>query len=127
MTFNATEENAGADDPHGYAAAQRIQDIKDSLGDLEPEEAAQIALDTLRGMGRIVKSWCRDDISGILDQDPESTDLTPEQREAVLNYAEESGEYQNLEDATDSDWDAISQAIDGGLMSIRVDTRPSSR
>lgn len=95
------------------------QDIKQALQELEPEEAAQIALDTLRGMGRIVKAWCRDDISGILDQDPESTDLTPEQREAVLDYAEDSTEYQNLEDATDSDWDAISQAIDGGLMSVK--------
>lgn len=95
------------------------QEIANALRDLEPEEGAQIALNYLREHNYVLKVWSRDDISGILDQDPESTDLTPEQREAVLDYAEESAEYQNLEDATEQDWDAISQAIDGGLMSIR--------
>ena len=95
------------------------QDIANALRDLEPEEGARIALDYLRGQNYVLKVWSRDDISSILDQDPESSDLTPDQREAVLDYAEESSEFQNLEDATEQDWDAISQAIDGGLMSVK--------
>lgn len=119
MGYNAEEENAGADDPYGYAAEDAREEIKQALRDLEPEEGAQIALNYLREHNYVLKVWSRDDISSILDQDPEASDLTPEQREAVLNYAEDSTEFQNLEDATDADWDAISQAIDGGLMSVR--------
>lgn len=94
-------------------------DIKQALQELEPEEASQIALSYLRGAGYVVKVWCRDDILGVAEQDPEFDTLSEDEKALVLDYAEGSAEFQNLEDSTDADWDAVSQAIDSGIMYVR--------
>ncbi|UDL15826.1 hypothetical protein QEH42_gp132 [Microbacterium phage Pumpernickel] len=95
------------------------QEIANALRDLEPEEASQIALNYLRSQNYVLKVWERDDIASILDQDPEHVNLTPEERERVLDLASEDSAFRNLEDATDSDWDAISQAVDFALRAVK--------
>lgn len=96
------------------------QDIKNALGELEPEEGARIALDYLRGIGRVVKVWEREDIRSIAEQDPEFENLTPEEQEQVLDIAVDDTLFDNLEDATQQDWDAISQAYDAAYAAVRA-------
>lgn len=95
------------------------QDIKQALQEMEPEEASQIALSYLRGAGYVVKAWCRDDILSQAEQDPEFDALTEEEQSRVIDYAEADGYFQNLEDCTDADWNAVSMAIDSGMMLVK--------
>lgn len=96
-------------------------DIRQALQELEPEEGEQIAKDYLRSIGRVVKVWSRDDIYGIAEQDPEFDALTEDEQSRVLDYAVEDTTFQNLEDATDQDWDAISQAVDAGMVRVQAE------
>ena len=96
------------------------EDIRDALGELEPEEGARIALDYLRGIGRVVKVWERDDIRTIADQDPEFENLTPDEQDQVLDIAVNDTLFDNLEDATEQDWEAISQAYDAAYAAVRA-------
>lgn len=94
------------------------QDIKNALNEIEPEEAAQIALSFLRDHDYVVKAWVRDDVASIFDQDPESDNYTPEERERIIDLAFEDRAVQSLEDSTDQDWDAISQAVDDAMATV---------
>lgn len=95
------------------------QDIANALRDLEPEEAAQIALNYLREQDYVLKVWSRDDISSSIDQDPTNADLTPEQRSEVIDIAVNDTGFRNLEDATEQDWDVVYQAISDALVQVR--------
>ena len=95
------------------------EDIKQALQELEPEEAAQIALDYLRDHGYVVKAWCRDDVLSTAEQDPEFDALTEDEKTRVIDLAVENGYFQELEYCTDQDWDAVSMAIDSALVEVK--------
>lgn len=102
--------------------AQRVQSaqqIRDALKSLPEGEAAQVALDTLRGHGYVVKAWSRDDLEATLDQWDE--ELTPDQRERVLDAAQDSGYFRNLADCTDPDWDTVGFALSDALSEVRAE------
>lgn len=94
------------------------QDIKQALQELEPEEAAQIALSTLRNSGYVVKAWCRDDVLSVAEQDPEFDGYSETEQTKIIDHAVDSSYFQNLEDCTDQDWDAVSMAIDDAMMVV---------
>lgn len=95
------------------------QEIKDALRELEPEEAAQIAFSTLRNSGYVVKAWCRGDVLGTAEQDPEFEDFSEDEQTKIIDHAVDSSYFQNLEDCTDQDWDRISMAVDEAMVSVR--------
>ena len=95
------------------------QKIKNALHELEPEEAARIAQEILRDAGYVIKVWSRDDISSTLDQEYDSLDLTEEDRERVIDLAVDDSTFQNLEDATEYDWNLINLAIECALAEVR--------
>ena len=95
------------------------QDIKNALGELEPEEGARIALDYLRGIGRVVKVWERDDLLGMAEQDPEFDALSEDDKSLVLDYAVDSSIFESLEESNDYDTEILMQAVDAGMVYVQ--------
>lgn len=81
---------------------------------------ADAGIASARERGYVVKSWCRDDILSIAEEDPEFDALTDDEKSRVLDYAEQDTMFRSLEDATDQDWDAISQAVDAGMVRVQA-------
>lgn len=88
------------------------QDIKNALGEMEPEEGAQIALDYLRSIGRVVKVWERGDLLSMAEQDPDYDALSDEDKERLIDTAEESSFFQGLDESNEYDHEMLSQAYD---------------
>lgn len=81
-------------------------DIKQALQELEPEEAADIALDFLRGAGYVIKAWQPDDMDAYLgDVDDE------DERARIKGRAENSRYWDALADCTEQEWELVSQAV----------------
>jgi len=97
------------------------EDIRDALGELEPEEGARIALDFLRGIGRVVKVWERDDLRAMAEQDPEFNDLTEEEQSRVIDHAEDTGYFSSLAESNDDDAETLMQAVDVGMVRVKAE------
>mgnify|MGYP001554094481 CR=1 FL=1 len=96
-----------------------MEDIKQALQELEPEEATQIALSTLRNSGYVVRAWCRDDVLSIAEQDPEFEGYSEDEKTKIINRGD------NLPDDAESR-ERVSAAMTWMRRGTRVKVRGGS-